>query len=207
MRLAAVIILAASLSGCSSWFSRSKAPSPEGVLAALTPPPAPAPSVPSPALEGWPAVPPLSSASSFLEAAARAKTEAEFARSVELARESARIAKDERDAAANRARLAASVSEVTRLASWAMGLGFAVFLGSSIPFLAPWLGSLRKAAGLTVALGAAVATLAPWLADLLGHEQVLYAGYAAFAIIALSASIAAGWWLLDAVRDAARKSR
>jgi hypothetical protein len=206
MRLAAVIILAASLSGCSSWFSRSKAPSPESVLASLTPPPAPS-AVPTPALDGWPAVPPLSSASSFLEAAAKAKTEAEFARSVELARESARLAKEERDASANRARLAASVSEVTRLASWAMGLGFAIFLGSSVPFLAPWLGSLRKAAGLTVALGAAVATLAPWLADFLGHEKVLLAGYAAFAILALAASLAAGWYILDAVRDAARKSR
>jgi len=206
MRLAAVIILAASLSGCSSWFSRSKAPSPESVLASLTPPPAPS-AVPAPALDGWPAVPPLSSASSFLEAAAKAKTEAEFARSVELARESARLAKEERDASANRARLAASVSEVTRLASWAMGLGFAIFLGSSVPFLAPWLGSLRKAAGLTVALGAAVATLAPWLADFLGHEKVLLAGYAAFAILAIAASLAAGWYILDAVRDAARKSR
>ena len=206
MRLAAVIILAASLSGCSSWFSRSKAPSPESVLASLTPPPAPS-AVPAPALDGWPTVPPLSSASSFLEAAAKAKTEAEFARSVELARESARLAKEERDASANRARLAASVSEVTRLASWAMGLGFAIFLASSVPFLAPWLGSLRKAAGLTVALGAAVATLAPWLADFLGHEKVLLAGYAAFAILAIAASIAAGWYILDAVRDAARKSR
>jgi hypothetical protein len=206
MRLAAVIILAASLSGCSSWFSRSKAPSPESVLASLTPPPAPS-AVPAHALDGWPTVPPLSSAASFLEAAAKAKTEAEFARSVELARESARLAKEERDASANRARLAASVSEVTRLASWAMGLGFAIFLGSSVPFLAPWLGSLRKAAGLTVALGAAVATLAPWLADFLGHEKVLLAGYAAFAILALAASLAAGWYILDAVRDAARKSR
>jgi len=205
MRLAAAIILAASLSGC-SWFSRSKAPSLEGVLAALTPPTAPAHPA-HPALEGWPAVPPLASASSFLEAAAQAKTAADFARSVELARESAALAKADADAAANRARLASSVSEVTRLSSWAMGLGFAVFIGSSIPFLAPWLGSLRKAAGLTVALGAAVATLAPWLADLLGHEQVLYAGYAAFAIIALSASVAAGWYILDAVRDAVRKSK
>jgi hypothetical protein len=88
-----------------------------------------------------------------------------------------------------------------------MGLGFAVFLGSSVPFLAPWLGSLRKAAGLTVALGAAVATLAPWLADFLGHEKVLLAGYAAFAILALAASVAAGWYIVDAVLDATRKSR
>ena len=202
---AAAIILAASLSGC-SWFSRSKAPSPESVLEALTPPPAPT-TAPEPSLGDWPSVPPLASASSFLAEAARAKTEADFARSVELARESARLAKSERDAAASRARLASSVSEVTRLASWAMGLGFAIFLGSSVPFLAPWLGSLRKAAGLTVALGAAVATLAPWLADFLGHEKVLLAGYAAFAILALAASIAAGWYILDAVRDAARKSR
>jgi hypothetical protein len=205
MRPAAFIILAAFLSGC-SWFSRSKAPSPESVLSALTPPPADA-SIPAPAFEGWPTIPPLSSATSFLEAASRAKTEAEFARSIELAREAARLAKSERDAAANRARLAASVSEVTRLASWAMGLGFAVFLGSSVPFLAPWLGSLRKAAGLTVALGAAVATLAPWLADFLGHEKVLLAGYAAFAILALAASVAAGWYIVDAVLDATRKSR
>ena len=206
MRPAAFIILAAFLSGCSSWFSRSKAPSPESVLSALTPPPADA-SIPAAAFEGWPTIPSLSSATSFLEAAAKAKTEAEFARSIELAREAARLAKSERDAAANRARLAASVSEVTRLASWAMGLGFAVFLGSSVPFLAPWLGSLRKAAGLTVALGAAVATLAPWLADFLGHEKVLLAGYAAFAILALAASVAAGWYIVDAVRDATRKSR
>jgi len=205
MRPAAFIILAAFLSGC-SWFSRSKAPSPESVLSALTPPPADA-SIPAPSFEGWPIIPPISSATSFLEAAAKAKTEAEFARSIELAREAARLAKSERDAAANRARLAASVSEVTRLASWAMGLGFAIFLGSSVPFLAPWLGSLRKAAGLTVALGAAVATLAPWLADFLGHEKVLLAGYAAFAILALAASVAAGWYIFDAVRDATRRSR
>ena len=114
MRLAAAIILAASLSGC-SWFSRSKAPSPESVLAALTPPPAPTTApAPEPSLGDWPSVPPLASASSFLAEAARAKTEADFARSVELARESARLAKSERDAAASRARLA------------------------------PWLGSLRR---------------------------------------------------------------
>ena len=204
-RLAAILSTCLALSGC-SWFSRSKAPSPESVLEALTPPPAPAASQ-APALPDWPAIPPLASASSFLEAASKAKDKQEFDRAVELARESARLAKEERDASANRARLAASVSEVTRLASWAMGLGFAIFLGSSVPFLAPWLGSLRKAAGLTVALGAAVATLAPWLADFLGHEKVLLAGYAAFAILAIAASLAAGWYILDAVRDAARKSR
>jgi hypothetical protein len=204
-RLAAILSTCLALSGC-SWFSRAVAPSPESVLDSLTPPTAPA-AVPAPALADWPAIPPLASASSFLEAAAKAKDKAEFDRAVELARESARLAKEERDAAANRARLAASVAEVSRLASWAMGLGFAIFLGSSVPFLAPWLGSLRKAAGLTVALGAAVATLAPWLADFLGHEKVLLAGYAAFAILAVSASIAAGWYILDAVRDAARKSR
>lgn len=194
MRLAAAIILAASLSGC-SWFSRSKAPSPESVLpeaAASVLPAAPASPAPAPArdLGLWPAIPSLE-----LVGAQVAKV------GQDAVAQGAAIIERSADAASARDIKEAALLEVVRYSAWAMALGFVAFLlGGFLP-----IPGIRAAGGWTVALGAAIATLSPWLNDLLGQERVRVAGYVAFSILALALAAGGAWWFIDKVKDEVEK--
>lgn len=117
------------------------------------------------------------------------------------AKDAAKIVENSADAAIDRAAKQGAIVDVVRVAAWAMGLGFLVFLfGGFIP-----LPGMRAAGGWTVALGATIATLAPWLNDFLGDTEVRWAGYAAFSILAISLSIGGAWWFLDKVRDLTRR--
>lgn len=195
MRLAAAIILAASLSGCSWFRSAPKAPSPEAVIpeaVASALPATPAVPAPTPArdLGLWPAIPSLELVGAHVAKVGQ-----------EAVAQGAAIVERSADAASARDIKEAALLEVVRYAAWAMALGFVAFLaGGFLP-----IPGIRAAGGWTVALGAAIATLAPWLNDLLGQERVRVAGYIAFSILALALAAGGAWWFIDKVKDEVEK--
>jgi len=119
------------------------------------------------------------------------------AKSVDTARQTVDLVNRTKDAAADRVVKVESVTDLSKVAAYAVGLGFLAFLASGVLPIP----GLRATALWTIGIGAAISVLGPWLSDVLGDDNVRYISYAAFGIVALSASVGLGWYIIDKVKD------
>lgn len=119
------------------------------------------------------------------------------AHSVENVRKTVIIADTSKDSSAERIVKAGSVTDLSRVAAYAVGLGFLAFIVSGVLPIP----GLRTTALSTIGIGAAIAILGPWLNDILGDDNARTISYVAFGIVAISASIGLGWYIIDKVKD------
>lgn len=101
------------------------------------------------------------------------------------------------DATGERISKIQSMTDLTRVAAYAVALGVMAFLASGV-FPIPGLKANSLA---TIAIGAAIGVVAPWLNDILGDENARTIAYVAFGIVAISASIGFAWYIIDKVKD------
>ncbi len=172
MRLAISALLCLSLAGCWSWSDDAEdkvVPARDAVVEAIT----------MPSLADLKVTPEM------------------VAQSVENARQAVSLSDKSKDSAGERVAKLESVTELSRVAAYAVGLGFLAFLLSGVIPIP----GLKTTALLTIGIGAAIAILGPWLNDILGDEKARTISYIAFGIVALSASIGLGWYIIDRVKD------
>lgn len=101
------------------------------------------------------------------------------------------------DATGERISKIQSMTDLTRVAAYAVALGVVAFLASGV-FPIP---GLKANALATIAIGAAIGVVAPWLNDILGDENARTIAYVAFGIVAISAALGLAWYIIDKVKD------
>lgn len=174
----ALAIACLALTGCASWF-KPTAPLPvEQPVAVLAPTPI---SVPS--------LPPFGSSIGI--------SPEDIAKAVDAARQTVDLSDRSKDSAADRTAKLGALSDLSRVAAWAVAIGFLAFLASGV---FPITG-LRTNALLTIGIGASISVAAPWLNDILGDDKTRAISYTAFGIVAISAAVGLGWYIIDKVKD------
>lgn len=175
----ALAIACLALTGCASWFKPSK-PEP-------TPEPAKVEAVTL--AHTVPSLPPFGASIGI--------TPEDIAKAVDAARQTVDLTDRSKDSAADRTAKLGALSDLSRVSAYAVALGFLAFLASGfVP-----IPGLRTNALLTIGIGAAISVAAPWLNDILGDDKTRTISYAAFGIVAISAAVGLGWYIIDKVKD------